>query len=50
MGEFEETQVYSYEHPPLTWDCFIDDIFMIWTWGREKLEIFIITLIHAIQA
>ena len=41
MGDFEETHVYTYEKPPLTWDRFIDDILSFYTHGREELDKFI---------
>ena len=41
MGNHEDTNVYTYVHQPHTWLRFIDDIFMIWTHGRNELELFI---------
>ena len=41
MADFEETYVYTYRQKPLLYKRFIDDIFMIWTHGREALTEFI---------
>ena len=41
MADFEEKHVYTHQYQPYWWKRFIDDIFMIWTLGQEKLEIFI---------
>ena len=35
--EFLETQ----KHKPLVWLCYIDDVFFIWTHGKEKLISFL---------
>ncbi len=37
MGNFENTNVYTYPKQPLVWYRFIDDIFMVWTHGRPEL-------------
>jgi len=41
MNYFEETYVYTYHTKPLVWKRYIDDIFMIWTHGEEKLDHFV---------
>ena len=41
MGDFEDKYVYTHPTQPLMWKRFIDDIFIIWTHGKEKLDIFI---------
>ena len=41
MGHFEEKFVFSQNPQPLVWVRFIDDIFLIWTQGRESLDNFI---------
>ena len=41
MADFEEKYVYTHEYQPHWWKRYIDDIFMIWTLGQEKLDIFI---------
>ena len=43
MGWFEETQVYTYVQP-LLWKRFIDDIFVIWTYGQGELNTFVLHL------
>ena len=41
MGEFERKYVYTCKDPPHFWGRFIDDIFMIYTLGMEKILQFI---------
>ena len=41
IGEFERKYVYTYKDPPHFWGRFIDNIFMIYTLGMEKLLQFI---------
>ena len=41
MGWFEENHVYTYHKQPLLWKRFIDDIFVIWQFGHEELDLFI---------
>ena len=41
MGDFGRRFVYTQASQPLLWAQFIDDIFVIWTHGREKLHKFI---------
>ena len=41
MGWFEGTHVYTNRIQPLLWKRFIDDIFVIWPHGYEKLQLFI---------
>jgi len=41
MNHFEEKYVYTYEHQPLIWLRFIDDIFCIWTHWVDTLMEFI---------
>ena len=41
MADFERKYVYTYNLQPLVWVRFIDDIFLIWTHGRQTLEDFI---------
>ena len=41
MGDFEEKFVYSYPIQPFIWKRFIDDIFIIWTYGEDELRKFI---------
>ena len=41
MGNFERQHVYTYKLQPLIWARFKDDIFLLWTHGREKLDQFI---------
>jgi hypothetical protein len=40
---FEKMFVYLYKHHPLLWLRFIDDIFIIWTYGEEALKEFVNT-------
>ena len=44
MGWFEENHVYTYHKQPLLWKRFIDDIFVIWLFGHEELDLFISSL------
>ena len=41
MGDFEEKFVYSYPIQPFIWKRFIDNIFIIWTYGEDELRKFI---------
>jgi hypothetical protein len=41
MGKFEAKFVYTYKKQPLLFLRFIDDIFIIWTHGRDELMEFI---------
>ena len=41
MEYFKNTHVYTYPTQPHTWLRFIDDIFVIWTEGRQSLDAFI---------
>jgi hypothetical protein len=41
MGDFENKHVYTYHTQPIVYYRFIDDIFIIWTHGREALDLFI---------
>jgi hypothetical protein len=41
MGEFERLFVYLFHNQPTLWLRFIDDIFMIWNHGEDKLNEFI---------
>ena len=41
LGFFEDKFVYTYKVQPLLYKRFIDDIFIIWTQGRDKLDDFI---------
>jgi hypothetical protein len=41
MGDFESKHVYTYHTQPIVYYRFIDDIFIIWTQGREALDSFI---------
>ena len=49
MSDFEDKFVYTYPKQPLFWARFIDDIFMVWEYGEEELQKFILHLntIHA---
>ena len=42
MGWFENIYVYTYRKQPHIWVRFIDDIFVIWTFGEDELQQFII--------
>ena len=44
MGAFEENALHNAPHKPLVWWRYIDDIFLIWTHGHDKLTEFISTL------
>jgi hypothetical protein len=41
LGKFEAKYVYTYHKQPLVYLRFIDDIFIIWTLGRESIMEFI---------
>ena len=41
LGKFERDALLNSPHRPYLWLRFIDDIFMIWTTGPEKLKIFV---------
>ena len=41
MGEFEKNSISGYAHKPYLWYGYIDDIFMVWTHGEDKLNTFI---------
>ena len=41
MGWFENIYVYTYHKQPHIWVRFIDDIFVIWTFGENELQEFI---------
>ena len=41
MGEFERKALQNYTDKPHLWLRYIDDIFMVWTHGQEKLDDFI---------
>ena len=41
MGNFEEKALGGFQDKPLFWFRYIDDIFMVWTHGNEKLDSFI---------
>ena len=41
LGKFERDTLLNSPHRPYLWLRFIDDIFMIWTAGPEKLKIFV---------
>ena len=41
MGNFEEKALGGFQDKPLIWFRYIDDIFMVWTHGNEKLDSFI---------
>ena len=41
MADFEDKFVYTYPDQPRWWKQYIDDIFLLWTLGREKLDKFI---------
>ena len=44
LAELEERFLASCEHKPEVWFRYIDDIFMIWTHGEEKLKEFLAAL------
>jgi hypothetical protein len=41
MGKHEENVLDIYPHKPLVWLRFLDDVFCLWTHGREELDNFI---------
>ncbi len=41
VEEIEKKFVYTYKFQPLLWKRFIDDIFFIWTYLKEELNLFI---------
>ena len=41
LGKFEGDALLNSPHQPYLWLRFIDDIFMIWTAGPDKLKIFV---------
>ena len=41
LGKFEHNALLRASYKPYLWLRFIDDIFMIWTEGLEKLEVFV---------
>ena len=41
MGEFERKALQNYTDKPHLWLRYMDDIFMVWTHGQEKLDDFI---------
>ena len=41
IGDLEENFIQSREDKPLLWVRYIDDVFMIWTHAREKLDHFL---------
>ncbi len=41
IEEIEKKFVYTYKFQPLLWKSFIDDIFFIWTYSKEELNLFI---------
>ena len=41
MGNFEEKALGGFQDKPLFWFRYIDDLFMVWTHGNEKLDTFI---------
>ena len=41
MGKFEQHAIDNAPFKPLIWCRFIDDIFIVWTEGEEKLKTFI---------
>ena len=41
MGEFEKNAISGYADKPYLWYRYIDDIFMVWTQGEDKLNNFI---------
>ena len=48
LGKFERDALLNFPHQPYLWLRFIDDIFMIWISGPEKLKVFVdyLTLHH----
>ena len=41
LGKFERDALLNSPHQPYLWLSFIDDIFMTWTAGPEKLKAFV---------
>ena len=41
LGSFEQKALAAVAHPPLIWWHYIDDLFLLWTHGEEKLNDFI---------
>ena len=41
MADFEENALKNYHLKPLIWKRFIDDIFLIWTHGKDELTKFV---------
>ena len=50
MGWFENIYVYTYHKQPHIWVRFIDDIFVIWTFGEDELQQFITYLINCLPS
>ena len=51
LGKFKRDALLNSPHQPYLWLRFIDDIFMIWTAGPEKLKVFVdyLTLHHQVH-
>ncbi len=47
MGRFEKLYVHTYRLQPKVWLRYIDDIFLIWTHGKDELHSFITYLNNA---
>ena len=41
MGHFESKYVATYKLQPFIWKRYIDDIFLVWTYGRKELDTFV---------
>ena len=41
LGKFEHDALINSPYKPHTWFRYIDDIFVVWTEGQEKLELFV---------
>ena len=41
MGKFEQKALAASPHSPLNWWRYIDDVFLLWTHGEDKLDVFI---------
>jgi len=41
MADFEDKYVYNYKLQPTTWLRYIDDIFLVWTHGKEEFNSFL---------
>ena len=41
MDRFETRALKGDKHKPLVWKRFINDIFMVWTHGEQKLHEFV---------